>query len=63
MTIEQYATFVKNQFNLNIGVKFNNQKKINGAPRKLLDVSLAKSYDWTAKTSLKLGFKKTYNSF
>ena len=44
MTIEQYATFVKNQLNLNIGVKFKKKKKINGPPRKLLDVFLAKYY-------------------
>lgn len=63
MTIKQYAYFIKDQLNLNIDIKFNNQKVINGTPRKLLDIGLAKSYGWKPKTSLKLGFSKTYNSF
>ena len=31
--------------------------------RKILDVSLAKKYGWSAKTNLKTGFFKTYKSF
>jgi GDP-L-fucose synthase len=39
------------------------KKKIDGTPRKLLDVSLAKNLGWTNKTSLKDGILKTYNYY
>lgn len=63
MSIREYAGFIKNTLNLNTKIVFNNVKQINGTPRKLLDVSLAKKYGWKAKTSLQTGFRKTYNSF
>ena len=39
------------------------RSKPNGTPRKLLDISLAKKYGWTAKTDLTSAIKKTYLSF
>ena len=30
---------------------------------KILDISLAKKYGWTAKTNLETGFDKTYEDF
>ena len=63
MSIKEYAIFIRDQLNLKININFNNHKSLNGTPRKLLDVSLARTYGWKAKTSLDLGFKKTYSSF
>ena len=37
--------------------------KPNGTPRKVLDISLAKKYGWTAKTSIKKAILKTYNEY
>ena len=37
--------------------------KPDGMRRKLLDSSLAKKYGWKYKTSLQIGFKKTYKDF
>ena len=37
--------------------------KPNGTPRKVLDISLAKKYGWTAKTSIKEAILKTYNEY
>ena len=37
--------------------------KPNGTPRKVLDVSLAKKYGWTAKTSIKEAILKTYHEY
>ena len=50
--------------NLNINLKINFEKNSpDGTPRKLLDISLAKSYGWVSKTNLNQGFKKTYKEF
>ena len=45
-----------------IKVKYDLSKP-NGTPRKVLDVSLAKSYGWVYKSSLKDALYKTYNDF
>ena len=37
--------------------------KPNGTPRKVLDVSLAKSYGWSYKNTLKEALYKTYKDF
>ena len=45
-----------------LGVKLKiiyDKSKPDGVPRKLLDVSLAKKYGWTYKTTLKEGLSKT----
>ena len=39
------------------------KSKPNGTPRKVLDVSLAKKYGWTAKTPIKEAILKTYNEY
>ena len=39
-------------------IKFDKSKP-NGTPRKVLDVSLAKKYGWTYKTSLETGLSRT----
>ena len=37
--------------------------KPNGTPRKILDISLAKSYGWKPKTDLRQAIQKTYKDF
>ena len=62
-TIKWYVKFICKQLNIdNIKILFD-KKKPNGTPRKLLDVKLAKSYGWKAKTTLKKGFQITYEDF
>ena len=39
------------------------KSKPNGTPRKVLDVSLAKKYGWSAKTSIKDAIIKTYKEY
>ena len=60
--IKDYVNFILKKLNLKIRIKFNRSKP-DGVSRKLLDVSKAKKYGWTAKTSLDEGFKKTYSEF
>ena len=62
MTIKEYIKFIIKKLNLDINIKFDRTKP-DGMPRKLLDVSLAKKYGWSAKTSLSKGFDKTIEDF
>ena len=62
MTIKQYAEFIAKQLCYKVKFRFDKSKK-DGTPRKILDCSLAKKYEWTAKTTLVEGFKKTYSNF
>ncbi len=61
-TIRYYANFLKKLISPNCEVFFDH-KYPNGTPRKLLDISLAKSYGWYPQVFLKEGTKKTINSF
>lgn len=62
LTIREYAKFIMKNIGLNLKIEFDNNFP-DGTPRKVLDISLAKKYGWTAKTSLITGFKKTYQDF
>ena len=61
-SIEWYAKFIMKQLGVKLKIKFDKSKP-DGMPKKLLDVSLAKKYGWKRKTSLKEGFRSTFNSF
>jgi len=61
-TISQYAKIIMKYLKCNLKIKFDNTKP-NGSPRKLLDISVAKKYGWTARTNLQSGFIKTYQNF
>ena len=50
------------EIGISLKIKYDKSKP-DGMLRKLLDSSLAKSYGWRYKTSLKDGFKKTYTDF
>ena len=63
MSIKEYALFIKRKLNLNIKIKFDQNKKIDGTPRKILDCSIAKSYGWKSKITLDQGFNQTYKHF
>ena len=57
-SITQYARFIMKHLGVNLSIVYERQK-LEGTYRKLLDVSLAKKYGWTYKTSLELGLSKT----
>lgn len=61
-TISQYAKIIMKYLKCNLKIKFDNTKP-NGTPRKLLDISIAKKYGWSAKIKLQSGFIKTYKNF
>jgi GDP-L-fucose synthase len=61
-TIREYADFIIKSLKHDVKVKFDKSKP-DGTPRKILDISLAKKYGWSANTDLKSGLFKTYRSF
>ena len=61
-SINQYAKFIMNHLGVNLKI-INEKNKLEGTHRKLLDVSLAKKYGWTYKTSLEKGISITINDY
>jgi GDP-L-fucose synthase len=62
-SIKYYADFVIRSLNANIkNINFDKSMP-DGTLRKLLDISLANSYGWKSKVSLKEGLLKTYKYF
>ena len=62
MTIENYAKYLIKFFNVKLKIK-KNLRMPDGIKRKLLNISLAKSLGWTAKTKLQDGLKITIKDF
>ena len=60
--ISWYTKFIMTQLGIKLKIVYDRSKP-DGVPRKLLDVSLAKKYGWTCKTSLKEGLYKTLLDF
>ena len=61
-TIKWYVNFLIKELNVKTKIKFD-KKKPDGVKSKLLDINLAKSYGWKAKTSLKMGLQNTIKDF
>ena len=61
-TVSGYAQFIMSQLNIKLRIIFDKSKP-DGTPRKILNVSLANSYGWKPKISLKKGFSKVYETF
>ena len=57
-TIDWYTRFIMSHLGVKLKIVYDRSKP-DGVPRKLLDVSLAKKYGWTYKTTLKEGLSKT----
>ncbi len=62
-TIKQIAKKVSLKIDNKIQIKFDNNKKMDGTPRKILDCSLARSYGWKKKFNLNDALKITLNDF
>ena len=62
LTIENYAKFIMQEIGIKLNIKFDKNKP-NGTPRKIINCSIANSYGWRAKFSLKQGFQETYNDY
>ncbi|MDB9827328.1 GDP-L-fucose synthase [Candidatus Pelagibacter sp.] len=62
-TIRQFVNKVKQKIGKKIVIKFDNNKIMDGTPRKILDCSLARSYGWEKKISFEKGLELTLNDF
>jgi GDP-L-fucose synthase len=62
LSIKFYVKKILKILNIQMRVKFDGNKNLDGTLRKKLDVSLAKKYGWEEKTSFKEGILKSYNS-
>ena len=61
-TVENYLKIIMKHFGINLKIK-KNLKMPDGIKRKLLNINLAKSLGWTAKTPLKKGLALTIEDF
>ncbi len=62
-TIKQMAKKVAKKIGGNIKIKFDNNKKMDGTPRKILDCSLARSYGWSKNFSFDKALEITLSDF
>ena len=62
MSIEQYANLIMKIMNVKLKIKYINKSLI-GTPRKVLDCSLARSYNWKPQFSIKQGLQLTINDY
>ena len=61
-SITDYANLIMNYLGIKLKIKYERNKP-EGTYKKLLDVSLAKKYGWTYKTSLEHGLSLTITDF
>ncbi len=59
-SIKEFAYMVLKTLKINLDVKFDNNKKMDGVKRKVLDTSIAKSYGWKSKFKIEQGILKTF---
>ncbi len=60
-SIKQYAKMIIEMLNVNLKVKFDNNKNFDGVYSKVLDTRLAKKYGWKPKVDFKKAILETYN--
>jgi GDP-L-fucose synthase len=62
-SIKEYINFFSKRIKNKSKVVFDNNKKMDGTPRKLLDSSVAKKYGWKNKFKFSTAFEATYADF
>ena len=61
LSIKEYAEMIVKILNVNIKIKFDKNKKLDGVYRKVLDSSIAKKYGWKSEDKINEKIKETYN--
>jgi GDP-L-fucose synthase len=61
LSIKEYAEMIVKILNVNIKIKFDKNKKLDGVYRKVLDSSIAKKYGWKSEDKINETIKETYN--
>ena len=62
-TIKGFVNFIAKKIKINLKIIFNNDKTMDGTPRKLLDCNIAKKYGWKPKFNFSKAFDATYKDF
>ena len=62
MSILQFTQYIKKKLDVKLKT-IKDLSKLDGTPRKILDISIAKKYGWKAKVNFSDGFDKTYLDF
>lgn len=57
-TIKDYANLIKKYLNVNIKIKFDGNKMLDGTKKKLLNIRLMRKYNFKPLINIKVGFKK-----
>ena len=60
-SIREFAKLILKILSIKLKVKFDNEKKLDGVKRKVLDTSLARKYGWKPKINLEDAVIKTFN--
>lgn len=60
-TIKSYANLIINLLNMNIKIKFDGNKNLDGPKKKLLNISLMKKYRFRTLITTEAGFRKILN--
>jgi GDP-L-fucose synthase len=63
LSIKQYVSFISSEIGYNGDCNFNNDYKMDGTPRKIVDTKIARSYGWQSKFSFKEGLQITIQDF
>ena len=61
--IKQYINLVSEKLGYKKKIKFNNQKNLDGTPRKILDCRIAKKYGWKSRWPLDKSIDLTIKDF
>jgi GDP-L-fucose synthase len=61
LSIKEYAEMIVKILNVNIKIKFDKNKKLDGVYRKVLDSGIAKKYGWKSEDKINETIKETYN--
>ena len=61
-TIEWYAKYIMNKLGVKLKISYD-KNKLDGMPKKCLDISLAKKYGWKPTNNLDYGFDLTLRDF
>ena len=62
-SIKEYVNYISKIINSSSKIIFNNNKNLDGTPRKLLDCSIAKKYGWRPQYKFLDAFNITYKDF
>ena len=61
-TIFEFSNIIKDLIYPELKIKFDNNRDLDGVPRKLMDNNLARSYGWKSKSDIRHALKKTINN-